>query len=260
MILYIDYREKWFIERLRHLTDAHIDVTANMFNVTVGKVQVECIVTNLEVGDFIIGDSLDSDIRLLVERKTYGDLSSSIKDGRFRQQKQRLLDSVKDPAKIMYIVERGSASSNIIRGAILNLMLKHNYKVLLTESQADTFEHLVTIYKKFKNGDIGAADNKPVDAPVKLISKKDAVGEDIFATQLTAITGVSYNIALCITKHYRNAGELIDAYRSTSITSSLSETRENLLSTIMITPKRKVGKALSKKIYTAMCGNTLCGN
>ena len=249
MILYVDFRERWFIEHLRTLTSHHIDVTSNMFNVTVSNVQLECIVTNLEVGDFIIGTSLDTDIKLVIERKTYGDLTSSITDGRFRQQKQRLYDSVNDASKIMYMIENPKVSIPpkalaMTRGAILNLMLKHNYKVLKTESKDETFQQIVTIYKKFKEDKVVA--DKNVDAPVKLISKKQAVDGNIFATQLSAITGVSYTTALCITKYYKNAKELIEAYNQT-------DSAEILLADIAVNDKRRIGKALSKKIYSSLC-------
>lgn len=262
MILYIDFRERWFIENIREFTNHHIDITSNMFNVTIHNVELECIVTNLEVGDFIIGTSLDTDIKLVIERKTYSDLTSSITDGRFRQQKQRLQDSVNDASKIMYIIETRSAETRsaetrsaetraaktqaMTRGAILNLILKHNYKVLKTDSTDDTIIQLVTIYKKIKEDNLVTAATKNVDAPVKLISKKQAVDGNIFATQLSAITGVSYSTALCITKHYKNAKELIDAYRQ-------SDSADNLLADISVTDKRRVGKALSKKIYYALC-------
>lgn len=253
MILYIDYRESWFINKIRNVTNNAIDATAKMFNVTIGKVDVECMICNLEVGDFIIGNSLDSDIQLVIERKTYADLSSSITDGRFRQQKERLVSSTHDPGKVMYVLEGSkksvSSRSAIINGAILNMILKHQFKVLATDSTNDTFDNIVAIYKKIVSGEMttGPTTNPTsmTCPPVKLISKKEAVGNNIFATQLTAITGVSYKIALCITQKYKNGGELFGAY------TSCEGIKENMLADIQVTNTRKLGKALSAKIYAA---------
>jgi len=45
-------------------------------------------VKNLDIGDIII---YNGSYKLIIERKTINDLVSSIKDGRYREQKMRLL-------------------------------------------------------------------------------------------------------------------------------------------------------------------------
>ena len=52
---------------------------------------------NLELGDFVI--RLDNADFLVFERKTIPDLAASIKDGRYADQKQRLLAHY-DPSKV----------------------------------------------------------------------------------------------------------------------------------------------------------------
>ena len=68
MELIIDNREK-------------IDINTCNINVTY---------SNLEIGDYII--SKDSTIYFIIERKTIQDYANSIRDGRYREQKQRLLN------------------------------------------------------------------------------------------------------------------------------------------------------------------------
>ena len=61
--------------------------------------------SNLDIGDIVF--RYQGDIVVLIERKTIGDLISSIKDGRYREQKMRLLKYREDNPhiKILYILE-----------------------------------------------------------------------------------------------------------------------------------------------------------
>ena len=63
------------------------------------------------------------------------------------------------------------------------------------------------------------------------------------------IPGISLQIATCIASKYHNVSELIKAYIEIE-----TSKQELLLSEIMVTEKRKVGKSLSKKIYQIMFG------
>ena len=59
---------------------------------------------NLEIGDFQIVDD-SNNVLLLVERKSYDDLISSIKDGRYSEQSYRLNEFPLDNHKIYYLIE-----------------------------------------------------------------------------------------------------------------------------------------------------------
>ena len=47
---------------------------------------------NLDLGDIIF--KKNGKMVILIERKTFSDLSSSIKDGRYKEQKNRILNSI----------------------------------------------------------------------------------------------------------------------------------------------------------------------
>ena len=64
--------------------------------------EVEYETTNLDLGDFQIINP-EGEIILIIERKTQADLLSSIKDGRHREQKLRLLNS--SIPNIAYLIE-----------------------------------------------------------------------------------------------------------------------------------------------------------
>ena len=99
-ILYIDNRETALIENFKE------------FEANLKKFQVE--VCALKVGDILISRNVPSESDsntdiyknavLIFERKTCADLLSSINDGRYREQKSRLLSNFKK-SQICYIIE-----------------------------------------------------------------------------------------------------------------------------------------------------------
>lgn len=232
IILEIDYREKAII---KHFEDH--------------KPLIRYKITNLPIGDFVLKDN--DTIHYIIERKTILDLASSITDGRFREQKQRLLDSIGIPDKIVYILEGnknqkkfGSISKSIIDSSILNLMFKHKYKVISTLNDIDTFDTLLSLYKKLDSKEF----DKIIEPCTKLIKKKDSVSDNIFLHMLSVIPGISITIAKRITTVHSNLPELIIAYNKLETVTE----KEKMLSSIQITDKRKLGVALSKKIYNSL--------
>lgn len=268
MILLIDYRERSFINKIR-AGECNIDEDENDNDTCNGEliegefkwgnINVMYKIQNLEVGDFIIKESIEGDIRVIIERKTIKDLCASIVDGRFREQKERLKESVNDTSKILYIIEghknrmsnssSGSLSKTIIDGSILNLIYRHNYKILQTENESDTFENIVLLYKKIKGSELEMVINN--ESPIKvnkMIKKGEKIAENIMAIQLSVIPGVSYNTSCIISSIYKNMKSLIDVYNNCED----EEKGEKLLKDIQINDKRRLGVSLSKKIYESI--------
>lgn len=102
----------------------------------------------LASGDMLIVND-NSEVVVVFERKTISDLVSSIQDGRFRQQRERLLEFRKQSpnTKIVYLVE-GRYPHPIASGALENLILNHSIFVLPTFSVDQTCKSLVSILKK----------------------------------------------------------------------------------------------------------------
>lgn len=224
----IDYRERGIIELIEGKDD---DVK----------------VCNLVIGDFLIkeGDT----IQYVIERKTVLDLASSIVDGRFREQKQRILESIQDSSKVIYIIEGrrnkekyGGISKKIIDSAIINLTLVHKYNVICTEDEKDTLTQVLSICDKLKDNKFGTIQT----GPVKLKKKSTSLVENVFVNMLSMIPGVSLNIAKKIEEEYKSMNELMIGYINDSTL------KEKLLSNIQVTPKKKIGDVLSKKIYAAL--------
>jgi crossover junction endonuclease MUS81 len=250
MQLLIDFREKWVVKQLSDLSNTTEHCIVN-------GVSLNYCTSNLEVGDFVIKNS-DGNVLVIVERKSVRDLCASITDGRFRQQKERLLESTNDPSKILYIIEgykgstlsqKGVLSQTTIDGSIHNLLFRHNFKVLWTENESDTLNNIALLYKKFNKGEFDTLPHRV--APTTLVPKGSKISENIFALQLSAIPGVSYNTALQLSKIYNNMKELVDAYNNIE----KEDDKEKMLSNVKLNATRKVGNALSKKIYACVHKN-----
>ena len=233
IILEIDYRENAIIKHFEQ-----------------NNPSIPYKISNLPIGDFIFKTPNEDSIIYIIERKTILDLASSITDGRFREQKQRLLDSVGIPDKIIYLLEGnkslkkfGSISKSIIDSSILNLILKHQYKVVHTLNDVETYDTLISLYNKLLSKDFG----KVASVPVKLIKKSESASQNIFVNMLSIIPGVSINIASKIVSQYNTLPKLINEYDNLS---DIKE-KEELLSNIQI-GKRKLGSSLSKKIYNSL--------
>ena len=217
MLLKVDYREHQLIEILK---DTNLNYS----------------VVPLTIGDIII--EKDSQFEYVIERKTYNDLCSSIKDSRFREQKSRLLESTNDASKIIYIIEgnknlKYSLPISTINSAIQNLMFKHKYHVILSDSPHDTIEQIKLLYKKIEENELTNNCSE-----IKTIKKSDKM--DVYINQLCVIPGISLNIAKCIKEIYPNMKYLV----------------ENIdvekLKNIQVTPKRKLGEKLSLKINSIL--------
>lgn len=233
IILEIDYRETAII---KHFEDKNPSISYK--------------VCNLPIGDFIFKNTNDDSILYIIERKTILDLASSITDGRFREQKQRLLDSIGLPDKIIYVLEGnknlkkyGSISKSIIDSSILNLIFKHQYKVIHTLSDLETYDTLISLYSKLSSKGFGKINS----TQAKLIKKSDTMSKNIFINMLSIIPGVSTTIANKIALQYNTLPLLINEYNKLN---DISE-KEQLLCNIQIN-KRKLGNALSKKIYDSL--------
>lgn len=270
MYLLIDYREKDFINKLSEFVMIENDIVKT---VTINNINIKFKITCLEIGDYIIQESLDQidSILLCIERKSISDLCASIKDSRFREQKVRLIESLKVPEKICYLIEKNmkktynNLSQNIINGAILNLIFKHHYKVINTNDNIDTFNNILLLYKKFQNKDfqireVNSINNTSIiQSKIKLIKRSEKIENEKMMNQLCLISGVSIIIADSIIEHVQTVicnnipitiKMLIEIYNKLET----EKEKELLFADVYIKGKtRKIGKALSKKIYEYFC-------
>lgn len=111
---------------------------------------------NLDIGDIIFKNG--KNIILIIERKTLKDFSSSIKDGRYREQKLRLKKSGIDHRNVYYLIEGKNCikketkicgiSYDTLISSMLSILIKDNFKIIRTYNFEETIFYLEKMYDK----------------------------------------------------------------------------------------------------------------
>lgn len=113
----------------------------------------------LPLGDFfVVKDDETQTPVLLFERKSFSDLFSSIKDGRYEEQSFRLLNDVRFPYKkdIVYVIEgmysqlRQPSDKKLLFSALTSLSYFKGFSVLRTNSTQDTAELILHMVGKIE--------------------------------------------------------------------------------------------------------------
>lgn len=214
-----------------------------------------CTYTNLDIGDihFFINDQLV----LIIERKTLSDLVGSIKDGRYKEQKCRLLSNY-PCSKIMYLIEgqvdskvkRQCYNIDIIYGSILNCLLRDKIKILFSKDIPETCNYIKMILKRMRTNTEFfdyTIDNSTVsyENAVKINKKNNMTPELCQLTQLAQIPGMSTTSAKYILDKYISIKGIIKAYE---LEIEKGGNPDLMLASIDC-KSRKLGKVVSKRIY-----------
>lgn len=237
----IDYREK----ALNALLSAHL------------KIESE----NLQMGDIQIRNN--EKIELIFERKTVSDLNSSIRDGRYHEQKQRLLSNI-DRNRIVYIIE-GAIPENSryiekdkVYSGILHSMFRDGLTVYRTEGLVESAQFIIELVARMNKKPedwmtfISCRNEllamKPVDIRVydKVSCKKsDNNTPDVaFGNMLAQIPGCSTKIGTKLVESFKTMSQL---------TKELERGGEQCLKDFPL-DNRKLGPALSSRIYFFLLG------
>ena len=216
---------------------------------------IEIEKTNLNIGDFVIGNNI-------IERKTLSDLASSILDGRYKEQSTRLDAYVKehfdDMPVIMYFIEGNldlfmnahNISKDKLISATISLMCNKNYKVFLTRHVNETSDFLLKMSSRLENSkkQNGATEICGNIAKSQFKKNNQINRENIGIIMLSAVPNVSINVATQLLHPFEG-----DIYLF------LKEIREDneYLDTIKISIKdgkeRKLSKNIKGKILE-LCG------
>lgn len=237
-VLYIDTREK---KLLPHI-------------------QSEYIEKQLDLGDILIDSP---SYKLMIERKTISDFNASLRDGRYRNQKLRLLewrDSDITTKRVIYILETNSdTKDSAYWGAVINASLRDNIIVIQSDNTKKTAEIIDDIKKKvdenkFENLKItrseiyleGCNNNKKGDY---------SNPATFYLGALTLIPGISKNISAEIVQRFPTLILLIDEIKKNLANTELKmKKRLQFLSDIKIN-ERRLGDKLAEKICNYLLPN-----
>ena len=169
-----------------------------------------CLTKALHVGDIWIGCS-GEDVALILERKTIADFEASIIDGRYREQRGRLLAFSQERAaaggttRIAYVLEGRGDPKRLAPSAIRKLTaraaLVHGLPVFRTQSTGETADLIADLVAAWRDD---PAAFKPLAAGmaqtaadgIHVVKKANADTPELYSLNvLCQCTGVSVRIA-----------------------------------------------------------------
>jgi len=173
---------------------------------------------NLLIGDFEI---IINDVsQLIIERKTIADFEASIIDGRYKEQKARLLSHLR-PENIMYIIEGNICSYkkiNII-SAIISTCVRDKVAVLNTQTCDETVQVIVEAYKKMTRPDWNCATNYSqvlATSSISLTKKNNLNEKTFFIASISCVPGISTNKASHLYDKFHSINNLIEAIKTSN--------------------------------------------
>ncbi len=205
-------------------------------------------VQQLPVGDALIKSGEET--VLVIERKTTADFEASFLDGRYREQRTRLLAFCQaNKARALYILEGGvdgrvrSLTRPAIQKLIHRLMLRYNVAVWVTRSLEDTAATLTLLAeqvredpKVFQGEQLSYTD---VMAPTKKANK-----DDPRAFALGALQG-------CPGMSAKGAAAVLEACQGSLVV--VMATSEAELAAVKV-GERRLGPAVAKRLYALLHG------
>jgi crossover junction endonuclease MUS81 len=214
---------------------------------------IECsakVLENIELGDIVFKDTDNNSFVLVIERKKISDLGASIKDGRYREQKYRIMNALPKTTRKMYLIEgkyskKFGLSQQTYKGSIINTLIRDNLLVYFTKDVDETREFILDIYNRLNkyykdistNTDI-SIDEISYTSVCKINKKKNITKKCCQINQLSQIPGVSTKTATSIINHFDDMNTL---YLSQPDIETIANIRGNT--------NRKIGVKLATKIH-----------
>ena len=186
----------------------------------------------LELGDILFLSDDESIVHLIIERKSFADLLSSIKDGRYAEQSHRLKNCFPNPHNVVYLLEgmfstvKNDADKHKIIACIASLNYFKGFSVLRTISMTETAQHIIymadKIIRELKKGTVveNSGSNaeprivEPYCSVVKTSKKANITKENIGEIILCQIPGISSTTAVELMKPFQNFAEFMDKIRA----------------------------------------------
>jgi ERCC4-type nuclease len=229
MKVIIDERETGLFEKCFSIVNCEGNAT-----------NIQLIKQVLPIGDIIICTDEDKEI-MIIERKSFQDLLSSIKDGRYEEQSYRLTHSSGFPLhNIVYVLEglfsqlRNVAEKKLVYSCIASLNYFKGFSVMKTSNTRETAELIIWMANKIDRDIIkgkipwhllrtSQSSHLPESEPqqetdvvdnyctvVKKNKKENITPENIGEILLCQIPGISSVTAISIMKNFHGFPDLLE--------------------------------------------------
>lgn len=169
---------------------------------------------NLDLGDIIF--KKNDKIIILIERKTLSDLSSSIKDGRYKEQKIRILNSLSPSIRKIYLIEGTDMKCfklphNTFNSILIHTMIRDNIHVKRTSNLNESGSFIIDINNRIDKIKF----NEKIEDYSQLCrpNKKSNITDKVCClNMLQQIPGVSSKLANAFYNNYGNLQMLYNKF------------------------------------------------
>jgi ERCC4-type nuclease len=195
MELVCDYREKFITNQLDKMIK-----TDKYKNISLKK-------ENLHLGDFIIGN-------MIIERKSHQDLASSILDGRYKEQSNRLYEYIKEnpDKKIIYFIEGNfdlyfqnhNIDKDRLISCIMSLFYEKGFFVIMTKHVNETAEFLIKFCIKYYDKYCKNSSENVQCMQTNRKKSSQITKENIGIMMLSNIPNISIHIASQLLEPFKN--------------------------------------------------------
>jgi ERCC4-type nuclease len=218
----------------------------------------------LDLGDIVV--DVDGVSAWTIERKTLEDLAASIKDGRHREQKGRLMSTNGTMGVIAYLIEGfpkpyqqyiNGIRVETLESAIANTIVRDRILVFRTPNIRESVKFLRQLNVKtieFKDKTLPSAEDVQKMHVESLIKSKKGDNKDsatCYLAQLCQIPGVSCKTARAVRRKYSSMHSLSTAFQQ-------SETPETMLRDAELSEgegkRRRIGPAVAARMYGFFLG------
>jgi ERCC4-type nuclease len=219
----------------------HIDTRECKLRELLEKNEATFVTKALELGDILIEHPKR---QILIERKTIADFHASLIDGRYKNQKLRLLEwRVQEEGRknVVYLFEEkpGDNKDRAYWGALVNMILRDNIGVIQCDGMMRTAQIIMDIKKKLDEDKFDELEGGGRNISLEGYAKgKYNTPRNCYLGQLSLIPGLSPAIAEKIAEKYPNMRALLDGM----------DVKE--LGNIRISEKRRLGDKLAEKIHS----------
>ncbi|KAF8367019.1 mus-81 [Pristionchus pacificus] len=172
----------------------------------------------LSIGDYMwIAKKIDGTemcMDWVVERKTWGDLDSSIKKSRYQEQKQRLRAA--PFTNRVYLIEGQREGQSHLQQALVTTMVHDNFLIQRTLSCHKSAEFLVSLTKRLQQQVRSEKMVRPTFASVQSFSKKSASIDrlsDIWTRMLMVVPGMSADSAKLVAERFPSIKALMTLWK-----------------------------------------------
>lgn len=163
-------------------------------------------IESLHLGDIMISD------KIIIERKQWSDLASSIIDGRYKEQSSRLLQAKEEGHIIYYFLEGNldlykphGIPKETLRSCVFSLTYEKGFFVVMTKSPKESVEYILKFQQKYKK-------STPISITNTIMTKKknaQITKENISELMLCQIPGISTSTSRIILSKLNSLQDII---------------------------------------------------